>query len=65
MKAIGFLPNATIDERVVQLKKSVILKARRLKNETQAESETEATGTQETGKKPRKNSKRTKDKEMD
>ena len=36
-----------------------------VKNETQAESETEATETQETGKKPRKNSKRTKDKETD
>ena len=36
-----------------------------VKNETQAESETEATETQETGKKPRKNSKRTKDKEKD
>ena len=31
MKAIAFLPNATIDERVAQLKKkSVILKARKL-----------------------------------
>ena len=36
-----------------------------VKNETQAESETEATETQETGKKPRKNSKRTKDNETD
>ena len=36
-----------------------------VKNETQAESETEATETQETGKKPRRNSKRTKDKETD
>ena len=36
-----------------------------VKNETQAESETEAIETQETGKKPRKNSKRTKDKETD
>ena len=36
-----------------------------VKNETQAESETEATETQETGEKPRKNSKRTKDKETD
>lgn len=36
-----------------------------VKNETQAEIETEATETQETGKKPRKNSKRTKDKETD
>ena len=36
-----------------------------VKNETQADSETEATETQETGKKPRKNSKRTKDKETD
>ena len=36
-----------------------------VKNETQVESETEATKTQETGKKPRKNSKRTKDKETD
>lgn len=36
-----------------------------VKNETQAESETEATETQETGKKPRKNSKRTKDKETE
>ena len=36
-----------------------------VKNETQAESETEATEKQETGKKPRKNSKRTKDKETD
>ena len=36
-----------------------------VKNETQAESETEATETQETGKKPRKNSKRTKGKETD
>ena len=36
-----------------------------VKNETQAESETEATETQETGKKPRKNSKRPKDKETD
>ena len=36
-----------------------------VKNETQAESETEAKETQETGKKPRKNSKRTKDKETE
>ena len=36
-----------------------------VKNETQADSETEATETQKTGKKPRKNSKRTKDKETD
>lgn len=36
-----------------------------VKNETQAESETEATETQETGKKPRRNSKRTKDKETE
>ena len=113
MKAIAFMPNATIDERVEQLKKichseseetynrtltdseierektdyvdngirlkDVEVEAsagaeplgigfekpkpdiedaeyEEVKNETQAESETDATETQETGKKPRKNS---------